>query len=636
MLPPNLAAIAEHLAEHRYAEARAICDRLLAASPQDPELLHMSGLVRFRQGEVEEAIDALGRSLELRPDSADVLANLAQMQFELGHYESAHACFAAAVDLVPGDVMLQYRVGQCHFRLKDYGRAETVYREVLQQDPDFVPAHYDLGLVLALQDKLEPAIASYQEAARRDPAELDARSREANLRQSLCRWDGLGRVRAEIIAPALRTDFQTNRPPVPLEVLRLPVALSAAEFRKIAVDYARAHDLVAKPAFQHSHQRLREDPQAASRRLRIGYISSDFGDHPVGYIVGSLFGHHDRSGFETIAYSLAPGDRSPERARLAKTVDRMVDLGDHTAREAAQRINENGVDVLIDLAGHTKGNGLEILARRPAPIQVTWLGFPGTLGVNFIDYMLVDPVVAPAAEQPYFTENLVHLPGPYFTTAAAPATPRPPRDAVGLPASGFVFEAFTLSHKIEPLVFAIWMRLLAKTPGSVLWLRIDHPAAQEALRREAATHGIAPERLMFAPRLPRDQHLIRQRAADLYLDTLFYNGHSTVADVLGLGIPAVTVRGDRFAARVGASLLQSVGLEDLIARTPEEYEAIALRLASDPAALAVARDKLDKAKSTSPLFDTAKFVRHLEAAYRTMWDAYIAGRSPQPFTVAPS
>src|SRR5258708_343910 len=239
MLAADLAAIANHLAEHRYGDARAICDRLLAASPEDPEALHMSGLVRFRQGEVEDAIEALGRSLELRPDSADVLANLAQMQFELGHFESAHDCFAAALDLAPGDHMLQYRIGQTLFRLKNYAAAEAVYREVLQQEPDFVPAHYDLALVLSLQDKFDAAIASYDEAARRDPAELDARSRAANLRQSLCRWDGLGRGRPDIIEPALRPGSETQRPPLPLEVPRLPSALSAGEVRKTARDSPR-------------------------------------------------------------------------------------------------------------------------------------------------------------------------------------------------------------------------------------------------------------------------------------------------------------------------------------------------------------------------------------------------------------
>lgn len=629
MLPPDLAAAAEHLAAHRYADARRLCDRLLAERPDDPEVLHVSGLARFRDGDEDGGIDALTRSLELRPDSADVLANLALMQFELGHYEAAHACFLAALDMAPGDYMLKYRVGQTLFRAENYKGAEAAYREVLTQAPDFVPAHYDLGLVLAARDQNEAAIASYEEAARRDPAELDARSRATNLRQMLCDWQGLDRVRDEIIAPALRPGFASARPPVPLEVLRLPIPLPPAEFHTITVNFARAHGLVAKPSFAFPPP----SPVGPSRRLRVGYVSGDFGDHPVGHIVSGLFGRHDRSRFETIAYTLTADDRGPERQRLAAAVDRMVDLSADTRRDAARRIHADGIDILVDLSGHTRGNGLEIFARRPAPVQVTWLGFPGTLGTDFIDYLVADTVVAPAAEQPSYTERLVHLPGPYFAIAPEEPGPTPPRSALALPERGFVFCAFTLAHKIEPQAFGIWMRLLGRVPGSVLWLRVDNSTAQSNLKREAAARGIAPERLVFAPRLPRREHLARQHAADLYLDTLFYNGHSTVADTLAMGVPAVTVQGERFAARVGASLLKAVGLTDLIASSPDAYETIALRLATEPAALAAARARLAECRATAPVFDATGFMRHLESAYRTMWDTYAAGQPPQPFTV---
>ena len=628
MLPPDLAAAAEHLAAHRFADARRICERLLAARPDDPELLHLSGLARFRGGDEDGGIDALTRSLELRPDSADVLANLAQMQFELGHYEAAHACFLAALDLAPDDYMLKYRVGQTLFQAHNYKGAEAAYREVLRQAPDFVPAHYDLALVLAARDEHEAAIASYEEAARRDPAELDARSRAANLRQTLCDWRGLERVRDEIITPALRPGFASARPPVPLEVLRLPIPLPPAEFHTIAVNFARARELVAKPSFSFA-------PPAATpaRRLRIGYLSSDFGDHPVGHIVSGLVAQHDRSRFEVVAYALAADDRGPERRRLASAVDRVVDLSADTRREAARRIHTDGIDVLVDLSGHTRGNGLEILARRPAPVQATWLGFPGTLGTDFIDYLIADAVVAPAAEQPSYAECLVHLPGPYFAIAPEEPGPAPSRAALGLPERGAVFCAFTLAHKIEPQAFGIWMRLLTRTAGSVLWLRVDGAIAQNNLRREAAARGVSPERLVFAPRLPRREHLARQRAADLYLDTLFYNGHSTVADTLAMGVPAVTAYGDRFAARVGASLLKAVGLDDLVAPSPEGYEALALRLAAAPETLRAIRARLAERRATAPLFDARGFVRHLEAAYRTMWDRYVAGLPPQPFAV---
>ena len=625
---PELAAAADHLAAHRYAEARRVCERFLAQHPDDPEALHLSGLVRFREGDEEGGIDALTRSLELRPDSADTLANLAQMQLELGNYEAAHACFLAALDLAPRDYMLKYRLGQTLFQAENYEGAEAAYREVLAQAPDFVPAHYDLALVLAARDEIPGAIASYEEAARRDPGELDARSRATNLRQALCDWTGLDRVRAEIIAPAVRPGFAAERPPVPLEVLRLPIALAPAEFHRIAITFARAHGLVAKPAFTFA-----PPASTAMRRLRIGYVSGDFGDHPVGHIVSGLFARHDRQHFETVAYALTADDSGPERRRLASAVERLVDLSNVTRRDAARRIHADGIDILVDLSGHTRSNGLEIFARRPAPVQATWLGFPGTLGTDFMDYLLADPIVAPAADQPYYTERLVHLPAPYFAIAPEEPGPTPPRAALGLPERGLVFAAFSLAHKIEPQAFGIWMRVLAQTPGSVLWLRIDNATAQANLRREAAARGVAPERLIFAPRLPRREHLARQRAADLYLDTLFYGGHSTVADMLAGGVPAVTVNGDRFTARVGVSLLTSVGLDDLVASSPEAYEAIASRLASDPAALANAKSRLAAHKTSAPLFDAAGFVRRLESAYQTMWETYTTGRTPQPFVV---
>lgn len=625
---PELAAAADHLAAGRFDEAQRVCERLLAERPDDPEVLHLIGLTRFRQGDEDAGIDALTRSLELRPDSADVLANLAQMQFELGNYEAAHACFLAALDLAPDDDMLKHRLGQTLFKAGDLDGAEKVYRDILAHKPDFGAAHYDLGFVLATQGRTVPAIASYEAAAALDPMEFDARGRAASLRQNLCDWSRLDRARREIVEPVLRPGVEIARPPLPLEVIRLPIKLSPAESFTITVQHAKSRRLVATPKFRFDPP----SPDAAGRRLRIAYLSSDFGDHPVGHIVRGLLPRHDRRQFEVIAYATTPDD-GPERAQLARAADRLIDLSQMTAAESARLIHADRIDILVDLNGHTRHHRLDAMALRPAPVQATWLGYPGTTGTDFIDYLLADEVIAPAAEQPFYSERLVHLPGPYFAIQPEEPDAAPTRAALGLPEHGFVFTAFSLAHKIEPLGFGIWMRLLARTPGSVLWLRIDDATAQANLRREAAARGVAPERLVFAPRLPRREHLARQRRADLFLDTFFYGGHSTVADMLAGGVPAVTTQGDRFSARVGVSLLRAVGLDDLIAPSPEAYEAIALRLASDPAALAAARARLIASRPKSPLFDTTGFVRHLEAAYRTMWQAYVAGRRPQSFKV---
>jgi predicted O-linked N-acetylglucosamine transferase (SPINDLY family) len=628
-IEPQIATTAEHLAAGRYIEARQVSEQLLAAHPDDPDVLHVAGLVYFREGATDLAIDHLTRALELQPDSADMLANLGQMQFELNNNEAAQACFEAALDMAPEDTLLRFRYALTLHRLGQHAAAEAELRRVLREQPNDVPALYNLGLVLAAQGRTADAITAYEQAISCDPMELSARSRAASLQLTLCQWAGVPRWRPEIIDVALRGG-PIARPPLPLETLRLPVPISAAEFHALAVNFARAHELTAKPCFDFP------TPQStgAGRRLRVGYVSSDFGDHPVGHVVESLFRQHDRSRFEVVAYALSPDDGTPEHRQIAGAVERLVDLSAEAPGEAARRINSDRIDILIDLNGHTRGNRLAIFAQRPAPVQATWLGFPGTLGVDFIDYLIADPAIVPVGDQASFTERLVHLPETYFAVAAPAAGPPPSRAALGLPERGIVFCAFTLSHKIEPLVFGIWMRLLQRVPGSVLWLRVDEPTAVDNLRREAASRGITAERLIFAPRAARADHLRRQRAADIYLDTLFYNGHSTAAEALVLGLPVVTGRGQQFAARVGASFVQAAGLPELVAGTPEDYEATALRLATDPGALADVRRRLGAARTTSPLFAPARFARHLEAAYRLMWENHVAGRKPQAIQVS--
>lgn len=627
-LEPHIAAIAQHLAAGRYAEARQISERLLATHPDDPDVLHVAGLVYFRDGATDLAIDHLTRALELQPDSADMLANLGQMQFELNNNEAAQACFEAALDMAPEDALLHFRLALTLARLGQHAVAETELRRVLRDQPNDVPALYNLGLALAAQGRTAEAVAVYQQAVRCDPMELSARSRAASLQLTLCQWEGVPGWRADIIDAALRGG-PIARPPLPLETLRLPVPIAAAEFHALATNFARAHELTAKPRFSFPNPQ----PLGAGRRLRIGYVSSDFGDHPVGHVVESLFRQHDRSGFEIVAYALSPNDGTPEHLQLAGAVERFVDISAETPDGAARRIHSDRVDILVDLNGHTRGNRLALFAQRPAPLQATWLGFPGTLGVDFIDYLIADPVAVPAGDQSSFTERLVHLPETYFAIAAPAAGPPPSRATLGLPERGIVFCAFTLSHKIEPLAFGIWMRLLQQVPGSVLWLRADEPTAVDNLRREAAARGVTAERLIFAPRVARVEHLRRQRAADIYLDTLFYNGHSTAAEALALGLPVVTGHGQQFAARVGASFVRAVGLPELVASTPEDYEAIALRLAMNPVALEEARRRLEAARTTSPLFNPARFARHLEAAYRLMWENHAAGRTPLPIQV---
>lgn len=602
----GLARAADHLNAGRFAAAREAADAVLARHPAEAEAHHLRGLALFREGRAEEAIDALTSGLEINPESADMLANLGQMQLELGNFDAAHDCLSAALDMAPDDNELRLRMALAAQSLSRFGEAEAAYREIIRRDPRFVPAHYNLGITLAAAGRLEDAIASYEEAARIDPGELSAKGAATQLRQSLCQWTGIDRLRAEIVEPALRGRF--SRPPLLLDVLALPVAVSPAEFGTLAKSYARAHGLSARPRFTAAARH-------ASGRLRIGYVSSDFGDHPVGHLVGPLISRHDRAAFDVTAYATSPDDGSAERRQLVTGVEKIVDLSRLDPGAAAARIHQDGIDVLVDLHGHTLDNRLEIFAQRPARKQATWLGFPGTTGTDFFDAVLADAVAAPAAEQPHYSERLLHLPHSYVAVEPL-AGPAPARSVLGLPETGVVFCAFNAPHKIEPLGFGLWMRLLQDTPGSVLWLRTDNKTAQDNLRREAQTRGVDPQRLIFALRAAsRAEHLARQRAADLFLDTIFYNAHATAADALSVGLPVVSLKGGSFAARVGASLLKAAGLEELIATSPDDYVAIARRVAVDPAAM---KARLAAAHKSEPLFNAAGFVAGLEAAYRQL------------------
>jgi len=340
-----------------------------------------------------------------------------------------------------------------------------------------------------------------------------------------------------------------------------------------------------------------------------------------------------------IGYSYGRDDGSAARLRLRESFDKFVDLSGCSHSESAARIEADGVDILVDLKGYTTDARPEILMRRPAPIQVNYLGYPGTMGSAAVDYVLVDPVVVPVDQQPYFTERLVHLPDSYqVNDRRRPIAARVPgRLECGLPEAAFVFCCFNSAYKIAAPMFEIWMRLLTSVPGSVLWLLDQDVAAMANLRREAeARLAGGAARLVFAPSLPNAEHLARFARADLFLDTLPYNAHTLASDALWGGCPVITCTGRAFAGRVAGSLLRAAGLPELVTSTLTDYEALARELARDPVRLRGIRGKLAANRLTTALFDSLRFTRHLESAYETMWRMHQAGQAPRPFAVASS
>jgi predicted O-linked N-acetylglucosamine transferase (SPINDLY family) len=380
---------------------------------------------------------------------------------------------------------------------------------------------------------------------------------------------------------------------------------------------------------------------AASRRahpITIGYLSADFQEHATAHLIAELFQLHDRGRFRVNGYSYGRDDGSAARRELRASFDAFEDLVDCSHPESAARIAAGGVDILVDLKGYTTDARPEILVLRPAPLQVNYLGYPGTLGCAALDYIVVDPVVVPLDEQPYFTEQLVHLPDCYqVNDRRRPIAPRvPARTECGLPENGFVFCCFSSAYKITAPIFEVWMRLLAGVPGSVLWLIEPNAVAQANLRREAESRlagGAA--RLVFAPSLPNAHHLARFALADLFLDTLPYNAHTLTSDALWGGCPVIACTGQAFPGRVAESLLRAVGLPQLVTHSLADYEALACALALDPDRLREIRGRLAANRLTTPLFDSRRFTRHLEFAFETMWRIHCAGQSPRSFAVAP-
>ncbi len=366
---------------------------------------------------------------------------------------------------------------------------------------------------------------------------------------------------------------------------------------------------------------------ARKSRLRLGYLSSDFREHAVAYLLAEALELHDREAFDVFGYGIGGDDGSELRQRLMNAFDQFVDVGPLSAQDAARRIHADGIDILIDLNGHTQGGRTEICALRPAPLQVSYLGYPATMGADFVDYVITDRYLTPPEQQRNYSERFAYLPDVYQPNdrMRPMLAETPPRSTYGLPEDGFVYCSFNNSYKITPRLFEIWMRLLAKTPGSVLWLQEGNTLVMANLRREAQRRGIAPDRIVFSPRKLPDEYRAQYRVADLFLDTLPYNAGATASDALWAGLPLLTCSGQTYVSRMAGSLLRAVGLPELIASSLDEYESTALTLAQEPQELRTLRQRLVDARERAPLFDTPRYTRNLEEAYRGMWLELVSG-----------
>jgi predicted O-linked N-acetylglucosamine transferase (SPINDLY family) len=585
----------------RAGEALAAYDQALAARPDFFEALFNRANLLLETRRTEEALAGFERAVAVRPDAAPVWNNRGTALRRLRRLEEALASYERAAALTPGNVNALTNRAMTLYELRRFDEALAAADHALAAQPGFAEALYLRGNILRDRQRPGEAAVCYEQALAADPAHPHALNGLAQAALLACDWK-----RSTALAPRLKEGIQSGRALIQPMVL-MGYSDDGALLRRAAENYIH-HIAPAQPPQTVGKTRYGHD------RIRLAYLSADFHQHPTAQLMVELFERHDRARFEITAIAFGPDDNSPMRARLKKAFDQFEDVRAKSDAEVARLLRERETDIAIDLNGHTQDARPGIFAHHPATLQINYLVYPGTTGASYMDYVLADRTVLPVEQQPFFSEKIVHLPDCYQANDATRAIPdAPTRAACGLPQEGFVFCCFNNSWKLNPPVFDIWMKLLKAVPDSVLWL-MDGPHAAN-LRQEAEARGVEAARLVFAPKLPPDQHLARHRLADLFLDTLPYNAHTTASDALWAGLPVVTCQGRVFQSRVAASLLTAVGMPELIATDPAAYETMALDLATNPALLKATREKLARNLKSQPLYDSDRFRKAIEATY---------------------
>ncbi len=561
-----------------------------------------------------EAIGSFDRAIAIGPDNADAHFDRGLALQQSGHYQAAVAAYEKALDLDPRQVMACRNCGVVFYELNRHQEAVEWFDRAIAMAPDDADAHANRGAALIELKQYQNAVLSYDKAIALRPGYEFLHGRRLHAKMRICDWTNHAN---EVLELMRRVDCNQRASP-PFAVIALSASLPLQ--RKVAQSHAEKYC----PASQELGAVVRRSPAA---KIRIGYFSADFHDHATTCLIAELFERHDKSRFELVAFSFGPNRADDMRYRVSSAFDKFMDVCNRRDREIAQLARSAEVDIAVDLKGFTQDSRPGIFACRAAPLQVSYLGYPGTMGATYMDYLIADRWLVPKDTQHHYLEKIAYVPNSYQVNDGKRKIAEKcfSREELGLPPSGFVFCCFNNNYKITPETFDGWMRILRRVNGSVLWLLQDSSAAAHNLRREAQDRGVNPLRLVFAQRLPVQEHLARHRAADLFLDTLPYNAHTTASDALWAGLPVLTRPGEAFASRVAASLLAAVELPELITRTADDYEALAVELATDPARLNALRQKLDRNRLTTPLFDTALYTRHIETAYTMMMDRYHAG-----------
>jgi protein O-GlcNAc transferase len=608
----------------RYEEALTAYNKAVALAPNHASAHLGRGNVFRALERRDDALSAYDRAIACNPNLVETWLARGELLTELGRHDEALAAFDRARQIKPDSAEAWLDCGNSLLALRRHDEAFGAYDRALALMPDLPAALLGRANVFLEFKRFAEAFASYDRALNLDPelAWHFAAGHRLFAKLNICDWSEL-----DADVTYLLSTLREGKPvSYPFPILSLP---STPADQLLCAKLAIAD----MPAVR----RVWNGEVYAHDKIRVAYLSSDLREHAVAYLTAGLFEHHDKSRFETTAISFDAAGRDSEIGRrINAAFDRFIDAPTQSDQEIADLIRHLEIDIVVDLNGFTRNSRLGVFARRPAPIQVNYLGYAGTMGAEAYDYIVADATVIPKEHIEFYSEKVIHLPGSFMASddKRVIAERVPSRAELHLPEHGFVFCSFNQSYKIEPIMFDVWMRLLKAVDGSVLWLKDNDPTATGNLRLAAERRGVAPERLVFAPSVPDvADHLARQRCADLFLDTLHYNAHTTASDALWAGVPVLTHLGQAFAGRVAASLVRAVGLPELVTQSLADYEALALKFAREPDLLAATKGKLAENRKTFPLFDTARFTHDMEAAYMTMWQRARRGEPPESFAV---
>jgi protein O-GlcNAc transferase len=603
-------------------EAIDAYNKALAIRPDYAEAYNNMGIVFQEQSKPEEAIDAYNKALAIRPDYAGAYYNMGIAFQEQSKLEEAIEAYSKALAIKPDDVDAYNNMGIVLQEQSKLEEAIEAYSKALRVMPDNAGVYYNMGIALKDQGKLEESIDAYNKALEIKPDHEAARTENLHQQSLICNWNSI--AKDVNLIPELGTSENHVSP-----FILLPLEDAPDRHLIRSKIYASAN-------FSQKTLPAKDRPSKKPKRIRIGYFSTDFKEHPVAYLIAKVLEEHNRNQFEVFGYSIHGSSSCLMRQRLEKSFDSFINVQSMSDRDIALQARQDEIDIAIDLNGYTQHARSRIFAYRAAPIQVNYLGYPGSMGSNFIDYIVADRFLIPVENQKYFNEKPLYLPNTYMPTdnSRELSTKKITRSDVGLPDDAFVFCCFNNNYKISPNEFDIWMRLLTKVENSILWLRQPNHSSFINLKNEAQKRKVDPSRLIFANKMPMNEHLARQRFADLFVDTFAFNAHTTAVEALWAGLPVVTKVGLGFASRVAGSLLKAVGLTELITETEKDYEALILALATNPKKLAIIREKLANNLLTQPLFNTELYTRHLENGFHQAYQNYFDGNPPRTIIVA--